>query len=196
MKRLIILIHFTLLFSCSESKKTESEAQTESAATEQSGAEKTTAVLTKYPTVIEMLEDEGSFSQEVGTLKGLTKSGGPVHVQVSTPTNDGDLELYIKEEVKRNIVYVAFQAFARTDINEITVTSVPIKIGTRDQYIGQYKMSKSLDREKAKSLLSRYAQTEDFQDLYDPSGAFWLPNGQFDKLKTGENLDAVFGEMK
>ncbi|MDF2451898.1 MAG: hypothetical protein K0S26_1402 [Bacteroidota bacterium] len=181
MKHLTILLPFSLLLSCSEP-----------VAVEQPKPEEPTAVFNKYPTVMEMLIDAHDYSEEQGTLKMLSKKEEPLHIQVSKQIFDGDLEKEILDQTKRDIVYVAFQAFAQTDINELTITSVPLK--SNGKLADKYKLITTINRETAKNILKKYVSTGNFQDLFQFDGTLWLPNKNFDNLKFN-NLDAVYTDM-
>ena len=51
-----------------------------------------------------------------------------------------------------------------------------------------------IDREKAKSILKKYLNTEDFSILYKEQNGMWLPSKSFDILKF-EKLNEVFIDM-
>jgi hypothetical protein len=192
MKYLIILLPLTLLFGCSDNKQAETEIKTTPVAVEQPLTEQSTEECIKYTTVTEMLKEAGDFTEEDGSLKILSKDEKPIHVQVSKIIFDGDIEKVIIEQTMRDIVYVAFQAFAQTNIDEITVTSIPMK--GKDKLVGKYKMTVTINREAAKTILKKYLSTDNFQVLYYLDGTLWLPSKKFDSLKF-QNLDAVFADM-
>ena len=194
MKRLIILIPLTLLFGCSDDKKADIETKTEPVTVEQPVTEQPTAEFTKYATVVEMLKEACDFKEEDGGLKVLSKKGEPLHIQVSSPEVDGELEKNIVDGTMRNIVYVAFQSFAQTDIEELTITSVPIKFQSKNKYLDKYKLTVTINRKTATEILKKYLNTDNFQVLYYLDGTLWLPSKDFDSLKF-KNLDAVFADM-
>lgn len=192
MRQSIFVFVLFLLFSCSETKKTESASSEAESTTVQSAGEKSDAQFVKYATVAEMFEESGDFTEGDGSLKII--SNNPVHVQVSKPMTEVDLEKFIIEQTRRDIVYVVFQTFAQTNLNEITVTSVPML--EKENYVDKYKLKATVTREKAKSILNKYLQTENFETLYTANGSLWLPNEAFDKLKYGENMSKVFADLK
>jgi hypothetical protein len=194
MKYLILSLCLTLLFGCSDNKKAVAEIKTEQALAQQPLTENPSAEFTKYPTVLEMLKEANDFKEEMGTLKVLSKNGKPLHIQVSKPMVDGDLKKNIVEQTMRDIIYVAFQAFAQTDIDELTITSVPIKFNSKSDYINKYKLTKKVNRETVKGILKKYLNTENFQELFQPDGILWLPSKKFDSLKF-QNLDAVYANL-
>ena len=176
MRQILILLSFLLLISCGNSKKPSVE----------------TVEFKKYSSVLEALKAANDFSVENGTLKVLSKEGEPIHIQVSKPIFEGDLEDAIIQQTKRDVVYVAFQAFAETDINELTVTSIPVK--DKSNYVDKYKMTVTVNRVTAKNILKKYLATESFQDLYKLEGTLYLPSARFDKLKFAD-LDKVFSDL-
>lgn len=152
----------------------------------------------KYDTVIEMLKSANDYKEEQGCLSLLSKKGETPHIQVSNWVFEGDGKDLMTEQVKRDIIYVSFQAFAETEINKIKVTSIPLKMKdfkNREGYLKKYKKTKSINREKAKSILEKYLNTQNFQDLYElKDGEIWLPNKNFSKLKFQE-LNKVFADL-
>lgn len=191
MKTLMITLFLTSLLSCSSEKQSESETQ--NVKSEQKVNEQPSAEFIKYPTVVQMLNESYDFTEEEGSLKVLSKQGKPLHVQVSKPIVDGDLDKVIEEQTMRDIVYVAFQAFAQTDINELTISSVPMK--GKGKYLDQYKLTLTVSRDNAVSILKKYLNTENFQTLFRLEGTIWLPSENFSVLKF-KNLGAVFADLK
>lgn len=72
-----------------------------------------------------MLAASYDFSEEDGSLKFISSDEEDLHVLVSNPILDSDVETVKEEIVMRDIVYVAFQSFAQTNIEKLTITSVP-----------------------------------------------------------------------
>ncbi len=147
--------------------------------------------LTQYETIREMLEDGGDFYEENGSLKFMSEEKANQHIQVSKPISKNDLENVKHEIVKRDIVYVAFQAFAQTNLNEITITSIPMDLEDNKRYYDEYKQTIKVDRVKAKSILKKYFGNDDFSILFENENGIWLPNKNFDKLKF-EKLEYVY----
>lgn len=150
--------------------------------------------LPKYKTIKEMFEASYDFSEEVGTLKFLSLEESKLHVQVSKPIFEGDLRNIIEEQVKRDIVYVAFQTFAQTDINALTLTSVPNSNDNPKKYFDNYKKTVKVNREKALSILKKYLDTGNFSILYVNQNGLWVPSKQFSVLKF-ERLNEVFNNL-
>tara|TARA_R110002050_G_scaffold300660_1_gene471268 strand:- start:1949 stop:2746 length:798 start_codon:yes stop_codon:yes gene_type:complete len=152
----------------------------------------------KYVTVIDMLNKNGDYVDH--NFEVISES--PLHVRVSTDFVNGDSEKNMIEQTKRDIIYVAFQAFAGTDIQQITVTSFPIireSFNPNLPYDGQQKQNlkqtKTITREQALAILEKYIKTKSFNDLYQLNGTLYLPNDKFNLLKSGQ-LENVFNELK
>ena len=150
--------------------------------------------LPKYKTIKEMFEASYDFNEEVGTLKLISLEESKLHVQVSKPIFEGDLKNIIEEQVKRDIVYVAFQTFAQTEIASLTITSVPNSNDTPKKYFDNYKKTVKVDREKALLILKEYLDTDKFSILYENQNGLWMPSKQFSVLKF-EKLNKVFNSL-
>ena len=198
MKKAILILSALTIVSC----KTDNNSSTNSIEGEKNSIENTEnsvktesgKSLPKFATLKEMLEDSGDFNEEVGTLKYLSLDENKLHVQVSKPILENDLESVKNEIVKRDIVYVAFQTFAQTDINELTITSIPDSSDNPKKYFEKYKQTVKIDREKAKTILKKYLESEDFSILYEEQNGMWLPSKNFSVLKF-EKLNEVYSEM-
>ena len=180
MKSTTLIIVILILFACGNSKKPATKTATEA------------IEFKKYSSVLEGLKEANDFNEANGTLKVLSKEGDPIHIQVSKPILDGDLESVIIQQTKRDVIYVAFQAFAETDINELTVTSIPIN--DKSNYVDKFKMTLTVNRETAKNILKKYLGTDSFQDLYNLEGTLFLPSEKFNQLKFAD-LDKVFTDL-
>ena len=150
--------------------------------------------LPKYKTINEMFETSYDFSEEVGTLKFISLVESKLHVQISKPIFEGDSKNIIEEQVKRDIVYVAFQTFAQTEINALTITSVPNSNDNPKKYFNNYKKTVKVTREKALLILKKYLDTNNFSILYENQNGAWVPSKQFSVLKF-EKLNEVFNNI-
>lgn len=194
MKILMVILFFASLLSCSSDKQSENKIETQNVTIEQKAIEQESSVeFIKYPTVVQMLNESYDFTEKEGSLKVLSKKGEPLHIQVSKPMIEGDLDEVVKEQTMRDIVYVAFQAFAQTDVNELTISSVPMK--SNGEYVDKYKLTSKVSRAEALSILRKYLNTEDFQTLFKLEGTIWVPSENFSVLKF-KNLNAVFTDLK
>ena len=155
-------------------------------------------VFPKYDTVLEMLE--ASHDYEGHNLEIISEN--PLNIRVSTDFVKGDPKKNIVDQTKRDIIYVVFQAFAETDIDEITVSSIPIKrenfnpnLPYDGKQIKSLKKTKKVTRTKALIILEKYIKSKSFQDLYQLNGTMYFPNDKFSLLQFGQ-LDNVFSELK
>jgi len=152
----------------------------------------------KYETVLAMLE--ASHDYEGHNLKVISEN--PLHIRVSTDFVKGDLTQNMVEQTKRDIIYVAFQAFAETDIDKITVTSIPIireNFNPNLPYNGKLqknlKQTKTITRKQALVILGKYIKTDSFKDLYQLNETMYLPNDKFSLLQFGQ-LENVYKDLK
>ena len=152
----------------------------------------------KYETVLEMLESAHDY--EGHNLEILSEN--PLHIRVSTDFVKGDLEQNMIDQTKRDIIYVAFQSFAETNIDKMTITSIPIireNFSPNLPYDGKLqnnlKQTKTVTREQALVILEKYIKTKSFKDLYQLNGSMYLPNDKFSLLKFGQ-LENVYNELK
>jgi hypothetical protein len=153
-----------------------------------------------YPTISEMLEASGDYTGKQVEL--LDSNPENTHVRVSSEFLNDESESLIIEQVKRDIVYVVFQTFAQTDLDKITVTSIPIiraSFNPNLEYDGKLQESKkekvSITRVRATEIIKKFLETDSFKDLYQLNSTLYLPNEKFDRLKHGE-LNNVFVEMR
>ncbi len=152
----------------------------------------------KYATVIEMLE--ASHDYEGHNLEIISET--PLHIRVSKDFVKGDSEQNMIEQTKRDIIYVAFQAFSQTNIDKITITSIPIireNFNPNLPYNGKlqndFKQTKTVTREQALLILEKYIKTKSLEDLYQLYETVYLPSDKFDLLKFGQ-LENVYNELK
>lgn len=142
-----------------------------------------------FATVIEMLNAANDYAGH--NLEIISEK--PLSIRVSKDFIKGDVEEIMVEQTKRDIIYVAFQAFAETDIDEITITSIPIlriDFNPNKPYDGKLlnnlKQTKTITRQTALKILEKYIKTKTFQDLYQLDGTMYLPNDKFNLLKFGQ----------
>ena len=151
----------------------------------------------KYETVMGMLEASHDF--EGHNLKLVSEN--PLHIRVSTDFVKGDSEQNMIEQTKRDIIYVAFQAFTETNIDKITVTSIPVvreNFNPNLPYDGKLqnnlKQTKTVTRKQALLILEKYIKTKSFKDLYQLNETMYLPNDKFDLLQFGQ-LENVYKDL-
>jgi|GEM_PF-2302291 len=151
----------------------------------------------KYKSVMDMLEASHDFKGH--NLEQI--SDNPLHVRVSTDFIKGESEKNEIEQTKRDIVYVVFQVFAETDIDKITVTSIPIlreNFNPNTPYDGKLlnslKQTRTVTRTQALVVLEKYIKTKSFRDLYQLHETMYLPNDKFSLLQFGQ-LENVFNDL-
>ncbi len=181
MNKTLLFLSIILLVGCKSETKSKENVETEQ-------------TLPQFKTVKEMLADASDYYVENGSLKFISEDKSNLHIQVSKPIFEADLESVKEEIVKRDIIYVAFQTFAQTDIDKLTITAIPNDMENREKYYEKYKKTVTIDRTKAKGIIKKYLNSEDFSILYKKDGELWLPNKNFSKLKF-ENLDEIFTEL-
>jgi hypothetical protein len=183
-----------MLASCNSDKKTDTTiAENEATTTQIQNINP--SELKKYKSVKEMLEDAHDFTLEQGTLKFINNNENNLHIQISKPIIKGDLDEVIKETVKRDIVYVAFQVFTQTSINKITISSVPIDFEDNTKYFDNYKQTTTISREKADQIMQEEFGSTNYSILFSDLNGIQVPNDNFNKLKF-QDLDIVYSELK
>jgi hypothetical protein len=157
----------------------------------------------KYQTVTAMLDSSGDFSSDNGTFKILSES--PLHIQISEITLDARPDEQIKQETLKNIVYIAYQTFATTEIESLSITSVPLMFDTEKQeligYNDNFKTTLTIDRKKAKMVMEQFVGLTDFDDLLgmDTGEGLYFPNSpspKFDKLKSIDTIENVINALR
>lgn len=144
----------------------------------------------KFSTIKELLEDAGDYKEYNGTLKFKGKN----NIQVSTRFIEAELKQMdnIKKQVNHDIIYTAFQIFAETDINEVTITSVPIILkdfadkATAKNYFNTLKKTVTINRLSAIAIMEKYLNTNSFNCLLEPNESngiyMYLPSDKFSTL--------------
>ncbi|MCO6501092.1 MAG: hypothetical protein J5I47_12060 [Vicingus serpentipes] len=194
MKRIILIqISAAILLGCNSENKPTEDTSIENNKTENI-VQESEETLPQFSSVREMFADASDFYEENGSLKFISEDTSNLHVQVSKPILESDIESVKEEIVKRDIIYVAFQTFAQTDLNKLTITAIPNDMENPKKYYDRYKKAVTVDRERAKTILKKYLGSEDFEILYKKDGTLWLPNENFSKLKF-ENLNAVYSDL-
>ncbi|WKW46904.1 hypothetical protein P3875_02285 [Myroides sp. JBRI-B21084] len=188
MKNLFFSIIIISLLNCcgNDNKKADKPIETK---------EVTTENLQKFNSVKDMLTEAGDFSTENGTLKIIDENSEKLHIQVSKPIVKGDLDKVINEIVKRDIIYVAFQTFAQTPTEKITITSIPIDLEDRSKYYEEYKKTVTVTKETADRIMKDELGTNDYSILFSDLNGIQVPSKEFDKLKF-EKLDETFNKLK
>ena len=187
-----ILLSTAITFSICSCNDNTKNAKTDTEQTTQKPVETSASTIpSKYATVFGLIDTSADFSIEKGTYKIISKD--PIHIQISSKVMEGDLDKVIKGLTKKDFVYVAFDAFARTNIDKITITSIPLKTDlnnpqAKGTYLEKYKVSATVTRDKAKSIMEKYIKTSNFDDLMggDLNGKkeMFMSSPLFDQLKS------------
>ncbi len=200
MKKYIFFI-FTLIVSCTSNQN--KSDNTKAATVIDSSIE----TLRKYSSVKEMIDSTYDYSEEEGTFKVISEKP-KLHIQLAKHEIANELEDNIIQQVKRNIIYVGFRVFAQTDIDEIQITSLPLKwdisLNKPLGYMEEYKETVVLTRNSAKSILQKYYGFDDFSKLFgEKVGDIFMSdiaNSELRKMMFNDQgeptLDKAFQELK
>jgi hypothetical protein len=162
--------------------------------------------LKQYPDILTLIEATGDYDKQNGTFKLLAQK--PLHIQLAKPTYNGDLEEKIRQQVMRDIVYVGFRTFAQTNVDEIKITSMPIKWDNPKHkgfdYLQEFKQTATLRRSKAESILEKYYGHADFSKLFGEmvDGTYQpeIPNMHLKRMMFNDlgepTLDEVFAQLQ
>lgn len=193
-KALLTITILTTLANCSESKKTV-ETTGDTAIIASTVTNKIApSQLIQYNSVKEMLENAHDYTVEEGTLKFINEDKNKLHIQVSKPIVEGDIDKVIKEIVKRDLVYVAFQVFAQTSTDKITITSIPISLEDRTKYYSDYKITLTVTKAQTNQIMLHEFGNLDYSRLFVDSGGLQIPSDDFDRLKF-KDLEYVFSAL-
>jgi len=191
---LLTLSIMTILGSCGESKKTVETTDDTTTVTPEATNKIDPSQLIRYNSVKEMLENAHDFTVEEGTLKFINEDKNKLHIQVSKPIVEGDTDKVINEIVKRDLVYVAFQVFAQTSTDKITITSIPISLENRTKYYPDYKKTLTVTRAQTDQIMLNEFGNLDYSKLFVDSGGLQIPSDNFDRLKF-KDLEYVFSAL-
>ncbi len=155
-------------------------------------------VFPHYSDVMKMIEESRVF--QGNCVEKISEN--PLHIRVSSEFLSNESISVIKEQVKRDIVFMVFQAFSETDIDEITVTSIPMirsSFNPNLAYDGKLnkslKETKTVSRAEAIRILEIYIKTTSFKDLYKIHETMFITNNKFDLLQYGQ-LENVYNSLK
>ncbi len=155
--------------------------------------------LPHFDSVFDLLTDNETFNFEEGTLAFLSEDGLPVHVQVSGKVFDGDSQEKILTQVKRNVVFVSYLAFSQTDIEQFTITSVPLKMlnaETSAGFLETFEQTEFVNRKTAVKILEKYLGVANFKELYryHAQAGVWTQSNSFNLLQN-DFLPYVYGDL-
>jgi len=199
--RKYIFFVFTLIISCTSNQNKSGNTKKESV------IDSSIQKLKKYSSVKEMIDSTFDYTEEDGTFKVISEKP-KLHIQLAKHEIANELEANVIQQVKRNIIYVGFRIFAQTDIDEIQITSLPLKwdisLNKPLGYMDEYKETVVLTRNNAKSILQKYYGFEDFSMLFgEKVGDVFMSdiaNSDLRKMMFNDQgeptLDKTFEELK
>jgi len=120
----------------------------------------------KFNNISEMVEEFSDYSSSNGTYRHI--SSEPLHIQLSPMVVDGEPPEVIEETIKRTIIYGIYRSFIHTDINQITVTAIPMELdfkGGKSRYLKGYERSITINRDKARKLIEKYLEVSKLSQL-------------------------------
>lgn len=120
----------------------------------------------KFSNISDMIEEFSDYSNSNGTYKILSLS--PLHIQLSPMVVAGDFPEVIEEMIKRAMIYGVYRSFIHTDINQITVTAIPMEInfkGGKPRYLKGYERTFSINRDNAQQLVQKYLKVSKLSQL-------------------------------
>lgn len=189
-KLFIVLVGALLTTSCNPTTKNNPGEPEDNAIDK-----KETNTLPNFKSMAEMFAYTGDFSEEDGSLRFVPNSKNEIHVQVSKPIFKDDLESVKKKIVKGDIVYVLFQAFALTNIDQLTISSVPMDFENNQVKYEEYEKTVTISRDKAEMLLEKYLNSNDLSILFGLNSGIWLPSKKFDMLRY-DFLEDVYEDLE
>lgn len=152
--------------------------------------------LKKFPSVMDMLRNANEYREDNKTLVLLSED--PLSIQVSALVHHEEPDEYLRQKVKRDMVYVLFQSFAQTDVEVMTITSVPLaysKHYPQGKYLKEHQLKATVNRETAEKVMDKYLHTKNYKKLFRPtSGDNYVPDQAFEKL-LHEDLDNVYADL-
>jgi hypothetical protein len=189
----------------SSQKETNTNA-TEAPATQASGEEKKEVSGKKghsvYPSISAMIDSSGDYASDNGTFQIISEN--PLHIRISRISMPEVSLDQLKYEAKEGIVYIAYTAFASTDIEEITITAVPkMYDAANNKDLGfnkQASYTATINRDIAQKVMQKIAGVNKFDDLLGEdvgNGVYFpdSPNDAFEKLKSEKNIDEVLSML-
>jgi hypothetical protein len=152
--------------------------------------------LKKFPSVMDMLRTANEYREDNKTLVLLSEN--PLSIQVSAMVHHEEPGEYLSQKVKRDMVYVLLQAFAQTDVDVMTITSVPLaftKHYPNGKYLKEHQLKMTVNREMAGRIMEKYLHSKNYKKLFrSASGDTYVPDQTFEKL-LHEDLDNVYADL-
>jgi hypothetical protein len=150
-----------------------------------------------YPSITAMIDSAGDYASDNGTFKII--SNDPLHIQISNIAMPSQSIDELKKTAMHGIVYVAYDAFASTNIKEITITSVPIVYdGATSKNLGFVESARytaTIKKERARKVMQQRIGTSYFDDLLGNGEFLNSPSPAFEKLKSEDTIEEVLSQL-
>ncbi len=151
-----------------------------------------------YPSITALIDSSGDYASDNGTFKIISNS--PLHIQISNIAMPSQSVEELKKMSMHGIVYVAYDAFASTNIKEITITSVPIIYdGANSKNLGfneSARYTATIKKERARQVMQQRIGTSNFDDLLGNGEFLNSPSPEFDKLKSEDTIEEVLNQLR
>ena len=124
--------------------------------------------ITTFKSVEEMMEKFNDYNIIEESFKILSTE--PLHIQLAPVVFPGELPCVIEEVVNEALIYGIYRSFIHTNIDHITVSSVPCVCNLDPnikliRYANEYKRTISKGRQEALTLVKRYISIDSLSDM-------------------------------
>ena len=172
----ILLISFVFLCSCAEDDETQATVPISSR-----------AAFPTSPSATSCMADDDKYQLHNGTLLIISEGAIP-HIQVSNLVLDEMDNLDVVSEVKRNIVYAAFKILSKTNIENLKVTSVPLRMtddNTSVEYLREFEKTFTIHRKTGSKVIQQFYDQSTYRAIYSYSEEVdkWELNQRFRELQ-------------
>jgi len=151
-----------------------------------------------YTSIAALIDGSSDYASENGTFKII--SNNPLHIQISNIAMPSQSLDELKKTAMHGIVYVAYDAFASTNINEIKITSVPIVYdGAKNKNLGfaeSARYTATIKKERARQVMQQRIGTSNFDDLLGNGEFLNSPSPAFEKLKSEDTIEEVLNQLR
>ncbi|HED1599553.1 hypothetical protein [Enterobacter hormaechei] len=126
-----------------------------------------------FSSTVEMMDEFNDYPSDIGAFK--IKAEKPLSVQISPRVMDSELQQpeYIVDDVERAAIYAAYRILFQTNIDKVTVTSVPLLIDAETKnksYVEQYAVTFKITKKAAIKIANRYCRVSSKDELFKKDG--------------------------
>lgn len=187
MKKVFTILVLALSISCTNTT-------TKNTGTDTVDKEQIISTNKTVKTLLEEASDYQGLCMEV-----FEEDSAYAKLRISSEFFKGDSKETISMIVNKDLVYVAYQIFASTDINNVEVISRPVlKSDLRaapcdGAFMDNHSKTLIVTREKAVAAMKKFSSAKNFSELFAPEylkTGLKIPGKEFNKLK-GSNLNKV-----